>query len=76
MSEDKSSPKTLPFDHDEYADETILATLSTPVAYEEDKGIKGLANSPYVFGAAFLASFGGFSFGYGTYKMFLMLLLK
>lgn len=76
MSEDKSSPKTLRVDHDEYADETILATLSTPVAYDEDKGIKGLAKSPYVFGAALLASFGGFSFGYGTYQVFPMLLLK
>lgn len=27
-------------------------------------GIKGLISSPYVFGAAFLASLGGFSFGY------------
>lgn len=28
------------------------------------KGIRGLFGSPYVFGAAFLASLGGFSFGY------------
>ncbi|KAI7500555.1 hexose carrier protein [Hortaea werneckii] len=27
-------------------------------------GVKGLAENPYVFGAAFLASLGGFSFGY------------
>lgn len=27
-------------------------------------GIRGLASNPYVFGAAFLASLGGFSFGY------------
>lgn len=27
-------------------------------------GIKGLASNPFVFGAAFLASLGGFSFGY------------
>ncbi|KAI1086675.1 hypothetical protein F5B19DRAFT_122280 [Rostrohypoxylon terebratum] len=29
-----------------------------------DKGIKGIIQSPYVFGAALLASLGGFSFGY------------
>lgn len=27
-------------------------------------GLRGLVSSPYVFGAAFLASLGGFSFGY------------
>ncbi|KAI7643541.1 hypothetical protein KC318_g21077 [Hortaea werneckii] len=27
-------------------------------------GVKGLAENPFVFGAAFLASLGGFSFGY------------
>lgn len=30
----------------------------------DDKGISGIIRSPYVFGAALLASFGGFSFGY------------
>lgn len=30
-----------------------------------DSGLKGLVKSPYVFFAAFLASMGGFSFGYG-----------
>lgn len=29
-------------------------------------GLKGLFTSPYVFGAAILASMGGFSFGYGS----------
>lgn len=29
-------------------------------------GVKGLVSSPFVFGAAGLASLGGFSFGYGT----------
>ena len=28
-------------------------------------GIRGLMKSPYVFGATFLASMGGFSYGYG-----------
>lgn len=30
----------------------------------DNKGISGIVRSPYVFGAALLASFGGFSFGY------------
>ena len=29
------------------------------------KGLSGVFSSPYVFGAAVLASLGGFSFGYG-----------
>lgn len=33
------------------------------LAYGPD-GIRGIVGSPYVFGAAFLASLGGFSFGY------------
>lgn len=37
--------------------------LSEEVAYGPS-GVKGLLASPYVFGAAFLASLGGFSFGY------------
>ena len=37
--------------------------LAEEVSYGS-KGIRGLASSPYVFGAAFLASLGGFSFGY------------
>lgn len=54
-----------PWAHDEFADESLLAMLSEPVTYDDDKGIKGLLRSPYVFGVALLASFGGFSFGYG-----------
>ncbi|KAM5347716.1 hypothetical protein ACJ41O_007540 [Fusarium nematophilum] len=42
---------------------------SHPVLFTEDisygrNGVRGLITSPYVFGAAFLASMGGFSFGY------------
>jgi hypothetical protein len=40
-----------------------------PFDYEKlnygSNGLTGLFKSPYVFGAAFLASMGGFSFGYG-----------
>lgn len=47
-----------------------------PFDYEKlnygNNGLKGLISSPYVFGAAFLASMGGFSFGYdqGVISMF------
>ncbi|KAF4949922.1 hypothetical protein FSARC_13343 [Fusarium sarcochroum] len=36
---------------------------NTEISYD-DNGISGIVRSPYVFGAALLASFGGFSFGY------------
>jgi hypothetical protein len=52
--------------HDEY---TGAATTEPGVLLAEHvsygpNGIRGIASSPYVFGAAFLASLGGFSFGY------------
>lgn len=36
---------------------------SETVSYGK-QGIRGLISSPYIFGAALLASMGGFSFGY------------
>ncbi|PWY91695.1 sugar transporter [Aspergillus sclerotioniger CBS 115572] len=50
-------------EHDEYADNHALALLSTEVKYDNGK-LRDLAHDPYVFGAALLASVGGFSFGY------------
>jgi MFS family permease len=44
-------------------DNTVLDILGAEVAYGKN-GLPGLISSPYVFGAAFLASLGGFSFGY------------
>lgn len=41
------------------------AHLAAHVEYDKG-GLGGIIRSPYVFGAALLASFGGFSFGYGT----------
>jgi len=41
-------------------DPTVLADN---VAYGPG-GIKGIVSSPFIFGAAFIASLGGFSFGY------------
>lgn len=37
--------------------------LDTEITYDNN-GLSGIIRSPYVFGAALLASFGGFSFGY------------
>lgn len=50
--------------HDEHADADILRLLSLPIQYDNDK----ITRSTYVFGAALLASFGGFSFGYGKHR--------
>ncbi|KAF6826678.1 hypothetical protein CPLU01_09533 [Colletotrichum plurivorum] len=41
----------------------LVAQADAPINYDSD-GIKGILRSPYVLGAALLASFGGFSFGY------------
>jgi hypothetical protein len=51
---------TSPTDRTESEDEDIFAEN---MAYGPD-GIRGLIGNSYVFGAAFLASLGGFSFGY------------
>lgn len=40
-----------------------IVHLAEHVSYGPN-GVRGLFGSPYVFGAAFLASMGGFSFGY------------
>lgn len=47
-----------PFPTSEFPDK-----LAEEVAYGPS-GVRGLASNPFVFGAAFLASLGGFSFGY------------
>ncbi|KAL1866184.1 hypothetical protein Daus18300_006848 [Diaporthe australafricana] len=53
------------FSHGQYA----------PVISYDNKGISGIIRSPYVFGAALLASFGGFSFGYDQGVVSLILTL-
>jgi hypothetical protein len=52
------------FVHDEERSEDHPDFRVEQIAYERN-GIKGILNSPFVCGAALLASFGGFSFGYG-----------
>lgn len=51
--------------HMEYASGQRVSTmLQSPIEYDSN-GPAGIFRSPYVFGAALLASLGGFSFGYG-----------
>lgn len=60
-----ATAEKLSFTHDEHrSDDGTPEPLSSESNYDSN-GIKGLLNSPYVCGAALLASFGGFSFGYG-----------
>ncbi|KAL4793691.1 general substrate transporter [Aspergillus venezuelensis] len=61
--------------HQEHADDEALAILSTPVQYDNGE-VKDLVRSPYVFGAALLASFGGFSFGYDQGVISLILVME
>ncbi|KAK7712525.1 hypothetical protein SLS64_004909 [Diaporthe eres] len=55
---------------DGFTHEQSTATISY-----DNNGISGIIRSPYVFGAALLASFGGFSFGYDQGVVSLILTL-
>lgn len=52
-------------EHVELANKVDHHILEEELKYSQG-GLKGIAQSPYVFGAALLASLGGFSFGYGN----------
>ena len=57
-------------EHKEYAQgDSASLNLHDTIAYDAG-GPMGIVRSPYVFGAALLASFGGFSFGYGKWNDF------
>ena len=60
----QAAKKKASFIHDEERIGDHLDFAVEQIAYEGN-GIKGILNSPFVCGAALLASFGGFSFGYG-----------
>lgn len=51
--------------HQEDTDGTLRRSSLVQHVEYDGQGIGAIIKSPYVFGAAFLASFGGFSFGYG-----------
>ena len=68
MSDHKSMHTTDANDETSSPDKATHLENGTPdqsveISYD-NKGISGIIRSPYVFGAALLASFGGFSFGY------------
>jgi hypothetical protein len=72
MAELKATPapapeKFLSFAHDEHRSDDESPELSASDINYDSKRVRGILNSPYVCGAALLASFGGFSFGYGTF---------
>ena len=50
--------------HNEHKTDEIRELATLDITYDSN-GIKGFLHSPFVCGAALLASFGGFSFGYG-----------
>lgn len=56
-----SSKQPGAYSHDEVAP---TAAAAENIAYDRN-GVRGIVRSPFVLGAALLASFGGFSFGYG-----------
>ena len=47
-----------------HVEDDIAHGQTSPTIEYDNKGISGIVRSPYVFGAALLASLGGFSFGY------------
>jgi hypothetical protein len=60
-----AAAEKLSFNHDEHRSDDESPELSALEINYDSNGIRGILNSPYVCGAALLASFGGFSFGYG-----------
>lgn len=64
MTTDEPLKETAASTHNEYAEDGAHALLETQVKYDEGR-TRDLLDSPYVIGAAVLASLGGFSFGYG-----------
>ncbi|KAL1875610.1 hypothetical protein Plec18167_005546 [Paecilomyces lecythidis] len=77
MSKTEKNPKSnadqvTTSDHKEYTDASLQ---SIQIAYGNG-GVRGLLGSPYILGAAWLASLGGFSFGYDQGVISLILTMK
>ncbi|KAJ5990228.1 hypothetical protein N7522_010435 [Penicillium canescens] len=70
----QAAKKKASFIHDEERSEDHLDFAVEQIANERN-GIKGILNSPFVCGAALLASFGGFSFGYDQGVISLILVM-
>ncbi|KAJ5389731.1 uncharacterized protein N7496_000799 [Penicillium cataractarum] len=70
-----AAEKITSFEHDENrSDDESPEMPSIDINYDSN-GVRGILNSPYVFGAALLASFGGFSFGYDQGVISLILVM-
>ncbi|KAJ9144539.1 MFS monosaccharide transporter [Pleurostoma richardsiae] len=54
----------------------VAQSFPEDVIRYDDKGLSGILRSPYVFGAAALASLGGFSFGYDQGVISIILVMK
>lgn len=48
-----------------HVEETVPVPQAEAAIEYDSNGLSGIVRSPYVLGAATLASLGGFSFGYG-----------
>ncbi|KAJ5337827.1 hypothetical protein N7452_004555 [Penicillium brevicompactum] len=66
--------KKASFFHDEDEADVNPNSAVEDITYESN-GLKGIVNSPYVCGAALLASFGGLSFGYDQGVISLILVM-
>lgn len=62
----EQASKKASFIHDEDGTDDHPNFALEEITYESN-GPKGIFNSPFVCGAALLASFGGLSFGYGEF---------
>ncbi|CAG7924833.1 unnamed protein product [Penicillium olsonii] len=70
----EQAAKRASFIHDEGEFDNQPNFVAEEIAYENN-GIKGIVNSPFVCGAALLASFGGLSFGYDQGVISLILVM-
>ncbi|KAJ5675955.1 hypothetical protein N7462_008852 [Penicillium macrosclerotiorum] len=66
--------KDASFAHCEHTRDDVPELATLEITYDES-GIKGILKSPYVCGAALLASIGGFSFGYDQGVISLILVM-
>ncbi|KAK9234662.1 general substrate transporter [Lipomyces kononenkoae] len=73
MPDDKESTNVKATDSPVHLEDRFPHGETTSAINYDNKGIRGILGSPFVFGAALLASFGGFSFGYDQGVMSLIL---
>ncbi|UPK91066.1 hypothetical protein LCI18_002001 [Fusarium solani-melongenae] len=59
-----------------HIEESDIAAQAGEIISYDDNGLAGIVRSPYVLGAAALASFGGFSFGYDQGVISIILVME